>query len=436
VFRAGQVAHSLLGLLQATAGAVGSLVALAALQPLLLPLALLAVMPGAMLSGRRADAYYRFAFSLTPRDRERGYLAQILTERDAAKEVRAMGLAGFLRRRHDALNDERITELEAVTRRQLKWALAAGFATSAIVGVTLALLLALALDNRLPLPAAAAAAGAMILLGQRLAYGGFSAEALLEAALFIEDYLAFIALAPDAAAPAEPRPAPTPVGPVAAEEVWFSYPGAEAPTLKGVSLRIEPGEVVALVGANGSGKTTLAKLLAALYLPDRGRVVLHGADAAKADREALRRQVAVVFQDFIRYQLPARDNIALGRHERYADDDAVTSAARRAGAADDIEALPVLLIRTASRRCAPRIASTCSTAVGSSSPAATPSSSPARARTPSCSASRPRPTRAEPGRPRARGGGGAPRARRGGWRGAAAPRARGAARRGSRCGAA
>jgi ATP-binding cassette, subfamily B, bacterial len=152
VFRAGQIAHSLLGLLQATAGAVGSLEALAALQPLLLPLALLAVVPGAMLSGRRADAYYRFAFSLTPRDRERGYLAQIVTERDAAKEVRAMGLAGFLRRRHDALYDERITELEGVTRRQLKWALAGGFATSAIVGVALALLLALALDSRLPLP--------------------------------------------------------------------------------------------------------------------------------------------------------------------------------------------------------------------------------------------------------------------------------------------
>jgi len=98
-----------------------------------------------------------------------------------------------------------------------------------------------------------------------------------------------------------------------------------------VSLRIDPGELVALVGANGSGKTTLAKLLAGLYVPDRGRVILHGADTATADRAALRRQVAVVFQDFIRYALPARDNIALGRHERYADDAAVTAAARRAG---------------------------------------------------------------------------------------------------------
>ena len=337
VFRAQQVVHGIVGLTQAAAGAAGSLIAIAALQPLLLPLALLAVVPGVLLSGRRADAYWRFAYSLTPRDRERGYLAQLLTDRDPAKEVRAMGLAGFLRRRHDRLYDERVDELAAVTRRQLKWALLAGLASAAIVGGTLALLLGLALGGDIALPGAAAAAGAMILLGQRLAYGGFSAEILLESAMFVEDYFAFLALAPDAQD--EPDPAPTAVGPVAAEEVWFSYPGAETPTLKGVSLRIEPGQVVALVGANGSGKTTLAKLLAGLYLPDGGRVVLHGSDTATANRAALRRQVAVVFQDFIRYALPARDNIALGRHERYADDDAVHGAARHAGVHEDITGL-------------------------------------------------------------------------------------------------
>lgn len=84
VFRAGQVAHGMLGLLQATAGVVGSLVALAALEPLLLPLALLAVVPGVLLSGRRANAHYSFAFSLTPRDR--GYLASVQT---AALDARA-----------------------------------------------------------------------------------------------------------------------------------------------------------------------------------------------------------------------------------------------------------------------------------------------------------------------------------------------------------
>src|SRR5919201_1101313 len=171
-----------------------------------------------------------------------------------------MDLAGFLRARHDRLYDERIAELDALTRRQLRWALLAGVAGAGIVAGPVTV----------PLAPARGPAGRAS------------------------------------------RPPRRAVGPIAAEEVWFSYPGSDAPALRGVSLRIEPGEVVALVGPNGSGKTTLAKLIAGLYLPDRGRVVLHGADTATADRAALRRDVAVVFQDFLRYSLPAYDNVALG----------------------------------------------------------------------------------------------------------------------------
>jgi ATP-binding cassette subfamily B protein len=127
---------------------------------------------------------------------------------------------------------------------------------------------------------------------------------------------------------------------VAAEDVWFAYPSADGDALRGVSLTVEPGEVVALVGANGSGKTTLAKLLGGLYVPDRGRVLLHDTDTAAPGRAALRADVAVLFQDFLRYALPARDSIALGRHERYDDEAAILAAARTAGAHDDLVALP------------------------------------------------------------------------------------------------
>jgi ATP-binding cassette subfamily B protein len=356
--RAQQVVHGLIGMLRASAGTLGGIIALAAIQPVLLPVAALALVPAMIVSGRRADAFYRFSFGLTPRDRERGYLMQLLTERDAAKEVRAMGLPGYLRRRWDRLYEARIEELREVTRRQLRWSLFAALASTLVIGGTLAALIALALGGELSLASAAASAGAMILIGQRLTYAGFSSEALLESAMFIEDYLAFVKDAPPA--PEEPTPGsqrPTPEEPtpgshrraedgaarrkgeVVAEDVWFTYPSGDRPALRGVSLRIEPGEVVALVGANGSGKTTLAKLLGGLYVPDDGRVLLHGADTATADRSALRRDVAVVFQDFLRYALPARDNIALGRHERYDDEAAIRAAAERAGAGEDIAAL-------------------------------------------------------------------------------------------------
>jgi ATP-binding cassette subfamily B protein len=181
----------------------------------------------------------------------------------------------------------------------------------------------------------------MVLLGQRLSAGSFGSQMLLESALFLDDFLTFVARAPAGrSAAAAPPPRDPDAPPVVAEDLWFSYAGSDRPVLRDVSVRVEPGQVVALVGANGSGKTTLAKLLAGLYVPERGRVLLHGADTAQAERHAQRRDVAVVFQDFVRYFLPVRDNIAMGRHERFADDAAVVDAARRAGADADVERLP------------------------------------------------------------------------------------------------
>jgi ATP-binding cassette, subfamily B, bacterial len=339
-FQAGQVVNGLLGVAQAATAVVAGLVALAVLQPLLLPVCLAAAVPSIWLARRRARSYYVFAFRMTAPDRERAYLGSLLSERDAAKEVRAMDLAGFLRARHDRLYDERIAELDELTRRQLRWALAAGVVGSGIVAGTVAVLVALALGDHLSVATAAAAGGAMILFGQRVAAGGMASQMLLESALFLEDYLTFAAMAPapgTAVTVAAPREA---VGPIAAEEVWFSYPGSGRPAVRGASLRIGPGEVVALVGPNGSGKTTLAKLMAGLYVPDRGRVLLHDADTTTADRAALRRDVAVVFQDFLRYWLPVRDNVAMGRHERFDDDPGVVEAARRAGAHEELSALP------------------------------------------------------------------------------------------------
>jgi ATP-binding cassette subfamily B protein len=338
-FEAGSVVNALFGLARAGAGIGASVVALALLQPVLLPIAALAIVPSLIVAGRRARSAYDFQFRMTARDRERAYLNSLLSDRDAAKEVRAMDLAGFLRARHDRLYDERIAELYDVTRRQLRWALVAAVAGAAIVGGTLVILVALASGGHLSVATAAAAGGAMVLLGQRLASGGLATGMLLESGLFLDDFLRFEALAPDRPDATGDRPVPG-APPVVAEDVWFSYPNSERPVLRGVSVRVEPGQVVALVGANGSGKTTLAKLLAALYMPDRGRVLLHGADTATADRTALRRDVAVVFQDFVRYFLPVRGNIAMGRHERFDDEAAVIEAARRAGAHEQLSGLP------------------------------------------------------------------------------------------------
>ena len=120
----------------------------------------------------------------------------------------------------------------------------------------------------------------------------------------------------------------------------FSYPGSGRVALRDVFLRIEPGEIVALVGPNGSGKTTLAKLLAGLYLPGEGQVCWDRRDTRDVDRRELLGRSAIVFQDFMQYDLSARDNIALGRHQRAADTAGIVRAAEQAGADADIAALP------------------------------------------------------------------------------------------------
>lgn len=123
------------------------------------------------------------------------------------------------------------------------------------------------------------------------------------------------------------------------EGVSFTYPGRTDPVFRGLDLTIPVGGSLAIVGANGVGKTTLIKLLARLHEPDEGRITVDGMDLREIDARSWQRRVAAIFQDFVKYQLPAYDNVALGAPERQGDRRLVEAAARRAGALDVIEGL-------------------------------------------------------------------------------------------------
>ena len=340
VVRLPVVVAGLAGLATALAGAAGAAVALVVIAPLFAPVMLLAPLPLWLAARSRGRAFYRFARDTTPRDRQRRYLRDVLTDRDAAKEVRAFGLAAFLSARRCALWDERVLELRRVADRHLGLTVVANVAAAAILSGALLGLIALTLADHVSLAGAGAAAATVVFLGQRLTAAAGSAGILAETALFIDDYLALVAAAPAAAGkPDSAGNSPRQLH-VRAEGVTFSYTGGRAPALRDVSLEIAPGEVVALVGENGSGKTTLAKLLAGLYLPESGSVTMNGVDTAGPARDELRRSVAVIFQDFIRYALTARENIALGAHERLGDEEGIYEAAKRAGAHDELVRLP------------------------------------------------------------------------------------------------
>ena len=340
VHRIPGVILGLSGLLGALAGTIGAVVALAVIAPVFSPAVLLVLIPLWLGARSRSRAFYRFAYAITPRDRERGYLADVLTDRDAAKEVRAFGLIEFLGARRATLWDERIRELRSVANRQLTLNLVANIASTAVVSSTLLAVIALTLADRISLATAGAAAAVLVFLGQRLLAAANSAGILSETALFLDDYLALLEMdqpVPDEGGAPRNR---APSLHICAEGVTFSYAGGRGQALRDVSLEIAPGEVVALVGENGSGKTTLAKLLAGLYVPERGRVTFNGADTAGSDRAELRQSVAVIFQDFVRYALSARENIGLGRHESLSDEEGIRRAARTAGADADLERLP------------------------------------------------------------------------------------------------
>jgi ATP-binding cassette, subfamily B, bacterial len=133
---------------------------------------------------------------------------------------------------------------------------------------------------------------------------------------------------------------PEPADGIRFEGVCFTYPGAEAPALTDIDLHIRPGESLALVGENGSGKTTLIKLLARLYSPTQGRILLDGLDLQAWDDSALRRRIGVIFQDFARYQLKVGENIGAGDVRHFEDEARWIEAARLGMALPFIETLP------------------------------------------------------------------------------------------------
>ena len=147
-------------------------------------------------------------------------------------------------------------------------------------------------------------------------------------ALYLDDLFSFFEIEPEIVSPANPRPFPTPIREgFVFEDVGFRYPGAERWAVRHLTFTLRAGEVLALVGENGAGKTTLVKLLARLYDPDEGRILLDGHDLREYDLDALRANIGVIFQDFVRYHLTAAENIAVGRIE--ARDDRARIVARR-----------------------------------------------------------------------------------------------------------
>jgi len=164
---------------------------------------------------------------------------------------------------------------------------------------------------------------------------------LASQALYLQDLFSFLDVKAAIISPSNPLPFPALMqSGILFEDVGFRYPDAERWAVRHLSFSLPAGGVLALVGENGAGKTTLVKLLTRLYDPDEGRILLDGHDLRAYDLDAVRAGIGVIFQDFVRYDLTAADNIAVGRIELRGDRPKIEGAAARGRADEVIGRLP------------------------------------------------------------------------------------------------
>ncbi len=339
-FRPVQMTTGLLGVLGGLLSAIGVGVALLAIQPLFLLIVLVAFVPIWLATIAASKGMYRYAFEQTERDRRRLYLQVVLTNKDSAKEVRAYDAGGFLSRRFAALYEQRISALREVVRRRIRQSVTGAALTALLIGGALGLIIAFVSDGRLSLAGAGAAAAGILLLSSQLQGLALAAGSLYESSLFITDFTSFVELLPHVTSARGERPVPERFSAMNARDVSFTYPSRSEPALHDISVDLPEGRVIALVGENGSGKTTLAKILAGLYPPSSGSVQWDGVEIAEFEPEELRARIAILFQDFVRYQLSAGENIGFGNGRLVDDEAAIIAAAKSAGAHEFLSQLP------------------------------------------------------------------------------------------------
>ncbi|MCA2214114.1 ABC transporter ATP-binding protein [Jidongwangia harbinensis] len=332
-----QLAHNVMQLAGGTAAIAGLTLALAALHPLLVPLLAVTGVPLLLVSRHSGWAEFRFAVSQSTTARLRLHLRAVLLGRAEAPEVRAFALQAPFRARYDELCDRYLGDLHALVRRRQRQAALAGLINAGVATATMLVLLLALVHDRIALADAGAAMLAVRLLATRIDATFGALTALFENAHFLTDLHRFSALAPAAGRPPQAAAPPGRLAVLQAHHLGYRYPGAPRPALDGVHLTLRRGETIGLVGENGSGKSTLAMLLAGLLTPAAGTVTWNGTDLACYDPEALRRRIAVVFPDAVRYAMSAHDNIALGHHSDRAD---VIRSARAAGADTVVGRLP------------------------------------------------------------------------------------------------
>ncbi|WP_266364396.1 ABC transporter ATP-binding protein [Tellurirhabdus rosea] len=309
--------------------------------PWLLLLLLLAVTPAFIGDNYFNQQSYSLSRSWTPERRELDYLRYVGASDETAKEVKIFGLSGFLIERFRSLSWQYYLKNRALSVRRAGWGtVLTALGTAGYYGAYV-WIVARAIGGQITIGDLTFLAGSFRQLRSSMEGILLQFSSLTQEAIYLQDLFDFFEIKPLIHSPSKALPFPRPIREgFTFEGVGFKYTNSERWALRNLSFTLYPGEKLALVGENGAGKTTLVKLLARLYDPAEGRILLDGHDLRDYDLNDLRRNVGVIFQDYVRFKMSAGINIAVGDIDERTNQPRIETSAQRSLADTVIAKLP------------------------------------------------------------------------------------------------
>jgi ATP-binding cassette subfamily B protein len=308
--------------------------------PWLVLLLTLGVLPSFLGETHYAFLGYAKNFRQTPAKRQMDYLRQAAGSREGAKELKLFNLAGYFTGRFTDLSKQIYDENVDLSRRKLFWGgILTMIGTLGYYG-SYVFVIWRAVEGFLDMTNLLFLTTSIIQAQSNLQQVFSTASGIADQALFLTDLIAFFEMTPTVLSNPNGKLVPRPIRRgFEFRNVSFAYPGTTRRVLKDFNFTLAPGERIALIGENGQGKTTVVKLITRLYDPTEGQILLDGVDLREYKLEDLHHEIGVIFQDFMRYEMTARENIAVGRVERQHSLEEIERAAEKSLAASVIAKL-------------------------------------------------------------------------------------------------